>query len=184
MKIKNILILIFASIVSIKNIEAQCDVKKKTLQDSSNHYFMAEPFYNNKDFENGWQSIFIIMNRIVDTTKKQIHENWTLVTSYSWGGYKKEMTPNKLIIKLSNDSIITLIAENKSRNTVNGFPAENVRSIECSFTLNKDQVNMIQSTKTVKSIYLYDYKDNTFIDLSEKYKGQLAEMITCLKNKT
>lgn len=171
---------IILTLFSTHIVHAQCEVKKVNISQGIDKYFMVEQFYVNKDFENGVQLIFFAVNFIGDKSDTTKPYTIDIVVTYIWKANKTEMTPNQLKILLPSNNLLLLTAESKSRGTSNGFPSENTNSIECTFKLSPENIASILQEKTISSLIIRDYKQNTSIDLSSKYKGQLAEMISCV----
>lgn len=180
-KIKTLTILL--TLLTMTKISiAQCDVKKINIGPGIDRYSMTENFYKNADLENGLKTFYVSVNFYGDKADEKKPYVVDLVVTYAWTNYQGEMTPNRLKIQLPSGKEYTLTAEDMSRGTINTFGKTpgNIKSIECTFKLPLDIVTVLLEEKSISKLIVMDYKQDIKFDLSNKYKGQIPEMLYCV----
>ena len=162
---------------------SQCEVSSIQIDGTIYRYSMSENFYKNEDLENGLKSIYFHTNTYKDKITKKI-SLIDIVVTYVYSGYQASFTPNKLSISLSNSSLVTLKANEKSTNTLNqtkSSPA-GIKTIEGIFEISTEDANKIISN-TISNINLEDSREGNSLNVTPKYKGLLSEMLSCTNNK-
>lgn len=165
-----------------KHSNGQCNVNKINIENEIDRYSMTENFYKNSDLENGIKTIYISTNFFGDKSNDQNPFLINIVVTYAWNGNPKEFIPNKLSLTLPSGKTHNIIAETMSRGTINETTKipSNLKSVECLFEIPLELVTAILSEKSISRLIIQDYKQNSKIDLSNKYKGQLPEMLSCI----
>ncbi len=177
---KKILFLIcLTSVINFKSF-SQCEVKSFKIDEDYTRFSMYEMFYRNEDLENGYKSVYIYANAFKDKYNKTLLNS--LVVTYIYSPLQPAFTAGKLTIYFSDGSNLTLIANEKSTNTLNNMPkSKNINTIEGIFMLTDTDIEKLVSL-SISSFYIADIREETQLEITPKYKRLLIEMFNCVNN--
>ena len=181
---KNVLFLI-SFLSNSYMINAQCQVTKANLNDGRKLITMTEKVYQNEELSDGSKSFDLTTNNFIDVETRSTIE---IVVTYISINHNYWIVPNTLIIELETGEKIISKAREKSSNTLNHRQLsiqdlqriKGLQTIECYFYLTQSELVLL-SSNNVNYIIVKDYKTDESIDITPEYKGQLNEMLNCIK---
>ena len=132
-------------------VVGQCNVKTRDGGEQIAYDAEREELYKNEDLENGLFTVLGGNTLFFNKTDKELHTSHVIRIYVGTLGGKKEIIPRQLTITFSNNSSITLTADNISDPQLIG----RVRLIACGFRL---------TYKETMSIIDYDIKSMTITD--------------------
>lgn len=163
----------------------QCNIVKLHVQNDVYRYTMSETYHQNDDLQNGLKMYIVSVNDVKDIVK----DNTIfveLVITFAYTEPRHEMIPNKTNIMLPSGKLISLTAKEKSRNTINQDKPSpgNTKTWEGVFELQPEDVVQIVKEKEIRSMTVLDYRNpSSYVDITPKYRGQLAEQFMCVMKK-